>query len=171
MAEVASPSALPAPQIGPAEIADLPGIAALLEANQPERGGSLSASLSVAQLERMRDASPQIVARDGQRVVGVLLTASKATARDVPIARAMLAAYSGAADAYVYGPVVVEACFRGRGLAAEMFGFLKRLLPGREAILFIRRDNEASLRAHQKMGRSGGRASSGTAPISKCCRC
>ena len=33
-----------------------------------------------------------------------------------------------------------------------MFGSLKARLPGREGILFIRRDNEASLRAHTKLG-------------------
>ena len=33
-----------------------------------------------------------------------------------------------------------------------MFDELKRLLPAREGILFIRRDNQASLRAHSKMG-------------------
>jgi predicted GNAT superfamily acetyltransferase len=71
---------------------------------------------------------------------------------DVPIIRAMLAAYPGATDAYVYGPICVSAEERGKGLAQAMFAELQRLLPGREGILFIRRDNPASLRAHEKMG-------------------
>ncbi len=33
-----------------------------------------------------------------------------------------------------------------------MFAALRAHLPGREGILFIRRDNEASVRAHAKMG-------------------
>ena len=33
-----------------------------------------------------------------------------------------------------------------------MFASLKRLEPGREGMLFIRQDNEPSLRAHVKMG-------------------
>ena len=33
-----------------------------------------------------------------------------------------------------------------------MFAELRKLLPGREGILFIRTDNIASLRAHQKIG-------------------
>ena len=33
-----------------------------------------------------------------------------------------------------------------------MFTRLRALLPGREGILFIRCDNVASLRAHEKMG-------------------
>ncbi len=35
-----------------------------------------------------------------------------------------------------------------------MFAMLKRLHPGREGILFIRRDNEPALRVHRKMGMS-----------------
>ena len=41
---------------------------------------------------------------------------------------------------------------RGQGLAQAMFSELRRLEPGREGILFIRRDNPASVRAHTKMG-------------------
>jgi len=41
---------------------------------------------------------------------------------------------------------------RGRGLAAAMFAALRERLPGREGVLFIRRDNAASLRAHARMG-------------------
>ena len=33
-----------------------------------------------------------------------------------------------------------------------MFAALRALLPGRDGVLFIRRDNAASLRAHEKMG-------------------
>jgi predicted GNAT family acetyltransferase len=41
---------------------------------------------------------------------------------------------------------------RGRGLAGAMFTALRARPPGREGVLFIRRDNAASLRAHEKMG-------------------
>ena len=41
---------------------------------------------------------------------------------------------------------------RGRGLAGAMFAALRARLPGQEGVLFIRRDNAASLRAHEKMG-------------------
>ena len=41
---------------------------------------------------------------------------------------------------------------RGRGIALAMFSALRQLLPGREGIAFIRRDNAASLRAHRRMG-------------------
>jgi predicted GNAT family acetyltransferase len=80
------------------------------------------------------------------------MTSTREMNADVPIIRAMLAAYPGATDAYVYGPICVSAEERGQGLAQAMFAELQRLLPGREGILFIRRDNPASLRAHAKMG-------------------
>ena len=142
----------PEPEIARAEPRDLDGILALMDANQPDRGGTLSARLPRAQLERMLGDLPLIVARRDGRVVAFVLTASKPTVAHVPIIAAMLAAYSGGAGSYVYGPVAVDAAERGRGLTGRLFQELKRLLPGREGILFIRADNAASLRAHEKLG-------------------
>jgi predicted GNAT superfamily acetyltransferase len=131
---------------------DLDGIMELQTANQPERGGTLSASLPRSRIAEMMRAMPLIVARRSGRITGFLMTSAREMNADVPIIRAMLAAYPGAADAYVYGPICVSAEERGKGLAQAMFAELQRLLPGREGILFIRRDNPASLRAHEKMG-------------------
>jgi predicted GNAT family acetyltransferase len=64
----------------------------------------------------------------------------------------MLDAYPATPDAYVYGPICVSEEERGQGLAQAMVAELRRLEPGREGVLFIRRDNAASLRAHTKMG-------------------
>jgi GNAT superfamily N-acetyltransferase len=41
---------------------------------------------------------------------------------------------------------------RGLGLAAAIFAALRARLPRREGVLFIRRDNAASVRAHARMG-------------------
>jgi GNAT superfamily N-acetyltransferase len=131
---------------------DLDGILALQEVNQPEHGGTLSARLARAQLEAMLRDLPLMVARRGDAIVGYLLAASRATVAAVPVIRAMLAAYGGTADAYVYGPIVVGEGERGHGLAQRLFESLRSRLPGREGILFIRADNTASLRAHEKMG-------------------
>ena len=131
---------------------DLDGIVELQAANQPERGGTLSASLPRSRIAEMMRVMPLIVARCGGRITGFLMTSTREMNADVPIIRAMLAAYQGATDAYVYGPICVSAEERGKSLAQAMFAELQRLLPGREGILFIRRDNPASLRAHAKMG-------------------
>ena len=135
-----------------ASLSDLEGIVALQAANQPERGGTLSACLTPARIAEMMSEMPLIVARRDGRVAGYLMTSTREMNADVPVIKAMLAAYPGTADAYVYGPICVEAEARGKGLAQAMFSELRRLVPMREGILFIRRDNPASLRAHEKMG-------------------
>ncbi|HKX08252.1 MAG TPA: hypothetical protein VJN67_08655 [Stellaceae bacterium] len=91
---------------------------ALQEANQPERGGTLSAHLSRAQIAAMLADLPLMVARRGSAIVGYLLAASKPTVAEVPVIRAMLAAYAGKPDAYVYGPIVVAETERGPGARA-----------------------------------------------------
>lgn len=133
-------------------MSDLDGIVALQAANQPERGGTLSACLPPARIAEMMREMPLIVARRDGRVAGYLMSSTREMNADVPVINAMLAAYPGTADAYVYGPICVEAEARGKGLAQAMFSELRRLIPAREGILFIRRDNPASLRAHEKMG-------------------
>lgn len=141
-----------AAEIGKATEADLDGILALQEANQADRGGALAGSLPRSRIAQMMKGMPIIVARRGGRVIGFLMASARATNADVPIIQAMLAAYPGAVDAYVYGPICVEQQARGTGLAQRMFAELRRLEPGREGILFIRRDNQPSLRAHARMG-------------------
>ncbi|HET7468803.1 MAG TPA: GNAT family N-acetyltransferase [Gemmatimonadales bacterium] len=138
--------------VGPATDADLDGILELQAANQLERGGMLSAELPRAQVAAMIRARPLIVARRGGRVVAFLMNSTREMSAGVPIVRAMLDAYPGSADAYVYGPICVKEDERGRGLAPAMFAELRRLERGHEGILFIRRDNPASLRAHTRMG-------------------
>ena len=131
---------------------DIDGILALQEQNLPEHGGTLSARLPREWFEAALDDLPIIVARRDRRVVGYLVSASRAATSDVPVIAAMLRAYPGSDDAYVYGPVCVAAEERGYGLAAAMFAALRAELPGIEGILFIRTDNVASLRAHARMG-------------------
>ena len=139
-------------EIGAATEHDIEGVLALQEANQPERGGALSDHLARTLIEAMLADLPLIVARRGSTIVGYLLAASKPTVMDVPVVRALLAPYRGKPDAYIYGPIVVAEAERGHGLAQRLFESLKQRLPGREGILFIRADNSASLRAHEKMG-------------------
>jgi predicted GNAT superfamily acetyltransferase len=140
------------PAIGKATAADIAGILALQAANQIASGGALSAELPRSRIEAMIKDMPLIVARAEGGVVGFLMTATRASNADVPVVRAMFAAYEGAPDAYAYGPICVAASERGKGLAQAMFDELRRLMPGREGVLFIRRDNAPSLRAHIGMG-------------------
>lgn len=138
--------------VGRANEADLDGILVLQAANQMARGGSLSASLPRARVAAMMQEMPLIVARREGRITGFLMTTTRAMNADLPIVQAMFAAYHGTPDAYVYGPICVGETERGKGLAQRMFAELRRLERGREGILFIRKDNQPSLRAHLKMG-------------------
>jgi predicted GNAT superfamily acetyltransferase len=138
--------------IGRLRPGDIDGVLALQEANQAEHGGMLSARMPGAFFSAALDGMPVIVARRGARVVGFLVSAPKQPPPMAAVVRAMLRAWPGGPDAYVYGPVCVAAEERGRGLAGAMFAALRAALPGREGILFIRADNTASLRAHARMG-------------------
>ena len=66
--------------------------------------------------------------------------------------QAMLRAYPSTPSAYNYGPICVTASERGKGVAAAMFQELRRRLPGREGVTFVRRDNAVSLAVHTKLG-------------------
>ena len=112
----------------------------------------LSAEFPRSRVTEMMREMPLIVARRGGRIVAFLMNGTREMNDDVPIIRAMLDAYPGTSDAYVYGPICVSEEERGKGLAQAMFAELRRLEPGREGVLFIRRDNPRSLRAHTKMG-------------------
>ena len=142
---------MPELTIGRATESDLDGIMELQAANQAARGGMLSAEHPRSRVAEMIRVMPLIVARRSGRIVAFLMTSTREMNDEVPIIRAMLEAYPGTADAYVYGPICVSDDERGKGLAQAMFTELRRLEPGREGVLFIRRDNAASLRAHIKM--------------------
>jgi ribosomal protein S18 acetylase RimI-like enzyme len=134
-----------------ANLGRVDGIMKLAEEHYSERGGELTGHLDRETVAATMQKLPSIVACRGEQVVGFLLTWEKHSSGN-PCVRAMLQAYSGSPDAYVYGPICVDASVRGLGIAGKMFEELRRLLPHREGILFIKASNESSLRAHQKMG-------------------
>lgn len=133
---------------------DLPGIVKLQKENQIAQGGSLSAELTQEQIQEMMSDMPQIVAIVDDEVVGFLLATSQEVnrKRNVAIVDAMFTSYKANPDSYIYGPVCVSNTQRGKGLAQLMFKELLEKQPNREGILFIKSDNEVSLRAHEKMG-------------------
>ena len=137
-----------------ASLHDVEGIVKLQSKNQKSEGGTLSGELDANQIQEMMKDMPQIVALVNEEIVGFLLTTSQAVhkKRNVSIVDAMFKSYAGNTESYIYGPVCVSKTQRGRGLAQLMFQELLLQEPNREGILFIQNDNEASLRAHEKMG-------------------
>ena len=139
-------------EIALAEPHDIDGMLELQAKNLFDRGGLLSVAFSRTFFEKAIADMPVIVARRNCCVIGYLRSSPLAVHAHVPIIEAMRRAYPGSADAYLYGPICVAEDERGRGLAGRLFAALRKKLPQREGILFIRRDNPASLRAHIKMG-------------------
>lgn len=138
-------------EIGRAELRDVHAIVALAARNAPDRGGELSVRLERDDVAAAIQGLLGVVARRKGKLIGFVLAGEK-TGPHPPIVQAMLRVYSGRENAYTYGPVCVDESARGEGIAAMMFEKLRRLLPGRDGILFIKASNEASLRAHRKMG-------------------
>ncbi|NWB91232.1 GNAT family N-acetyltransferase [Pseudomonas agarici] len=136
-----------------ATAADIEGIAQLLQANSPSQGGSLTGEFPLDKVRQMAlGAAPVVVASRDDTIVGVLFSAAKDIHPAPPSIQAMLRAWPGTPDAYVYGPACIATTERGQGLLPRLYAQLQQHYPGREAILFIRRDNDASLRAHERLG-------------------
>ncbi|MES2068861.1 MAG: GNAT family N-acetyltransferase [Pseudomonadota bacterium] len=140
-------------EISTASPADLDGITALLHANSPSQGGALTGEFSRDKVAQMAGSgAPVVVAHRDGLVVGVLFSSAKDNPDSPPSVRAMLTAWPGQPSAYVYGPVCIAESERGRGLLPKLVAALQAHYPGREAVLFIRSDNLASLHAHQRLG-------------------
>nr|WP_206364786.1 GNAT family N-acetyltransferase [Sphingomonas populi] len=139
--------------IRPIDRGDADQVAALLQSNAASRGGALFGEYPQEKVEAMSfgEGAQAVVAVRGGKVVGVLFGLSL-TSPHPPIITAMLAAYPGGRDRYVYGPVCIDASERGRGLLRLLYDALRLRFSGLEAVLFIREDNTASRNAHESLG-------------------
>ncbi|MBR0896350.1 N-acetyltransferase [Bradyrhizobium tropiciagri] len=136
-----------------ATASDADAISALLEANSGERGGMLLGQWPREAIEaHIARGHPIVIAADEQgSLLGALLTSERGF-DDAPPVQAMLKAWPGGPDAYVYGPVCVSQDARGLGVLEALYAKLQATFPGRDAILFIREDNPRSLKAHLRLG-------------------
>ena len=96
---------------------------------------------------------PIVVARRDGVVVGYALATSIAAKSHVGIVQTMLRAFPAPPNCYLYGPVCVTESERGNGLAAMMYQEMRKRLPGRTAMSFVRFDNIPSIRTNRKMGK------------------
>ncbi|WP_229160910.1 hypothetical protein [Bradyrhizobium brasilense] len=92
-----------------ATLPDADAISALLTANSGEHGGMLLGQWPREAIEaRIASGQSIVVATDDEgRLLGALLTSEKGYGEAPPV-QAMLKAWPGRADAYVYGPVCVS---------------------------------------------------------------
>jgi hypothetical protein len=135
-----------------ATIEDAEPISALLMANAPDRGGALTGDWPIGVVTKwIESGALVVVAMEGPKLAGALLTSERAQASAPPVV-AMLKAWPGSTDAFVYGPVCVDQAARGLGVLEAMYAHATALLPGREAVLFINASNTRSLKAHARLG-------------------
>jgi predicted GNAT superfamily acetyltransferase len=131
---------------------DAPAISRLLRANLRERGGALLGDWQESEiLARILRGDLILVAHEDIQLLGVLITEEYLTTQAAPVL-AMLDAWPPGPSSYVYGPVCIAESARGRGLLKALYAELQRRRSDGEAILFIRADNESSLRAHLRLG-------------------
>jgi L-amino acid N-acyltransferase YncA len=139
-------------EISTATAADVPAMLALQNANLISNGGMLSVEFSGTWFEATLAEMPIILARREGRLIAYAVSSMPAATRELALSQAKFGAYPAGPTSYNYGPICIAVSERGRGLAAQLFGALRSRLPGREAVGFIRKDNDASLRAHAKLG-------------------
>ena len=139
-------------EIRQARIEDAVRVSSLLMTNSSERGGALFGDWSIGVVTKWITSGALIaVATDGSKLLGVLFTSEKARASAAPVV-AMLRAWPGTVDAYVYGPVCIDEAARGQGVLEKLLAYVAARLPGREAILVIKANNTRSLQAHVRLG-------------------
>jgi L-amino acid N-acyltransferase YncA len=133
---------------------DIPAILAMQDLNLHENGGGLSVRQTADWFERTMLEMPIVVARREGVVVGYALATTIQAKSHVGIVQTMLRTFPAPPNCYLYGPVCVAESERGKGLAAMMYHEMRKRLPGRTAMSFVRSDNVQSLRANRKMGKS-----------------
>lgn len=140
-------------ETGLATTDDISAIVAMQEPNLHENGGGLSVRQTSDWFKRTMSEMPIVVARREGIVVGYALATSIAAKAHIGIVQTMLRAFPAPLNCYLYGPVCVAENERGNGLAGMMYQEMRRRLPGRTAMSFVRSDNTPSLKANRKMGK------------------
>ena len=134
-----------------ATLDDAKDVSALLIANSIDQGGQLYGDWSTGVVTKWISSGALIlIAAEGGTILGALFTSEKHQACTAPVI-AMLKAWPGQPDSYVYGPACIAQAARGRGVLEALYRELMWRLPGREGILFIKRSNARSLRAHLRL--------------------
>ena len=150
---------------------DLEGIKQLQQNNlskklskeEAMREGFLSAEYSTEFLKIMHDASPSVIAKDGEEVVGYALVAVQSVRQHHELLADLFNSidtklYKGLAlknsNYVVVGQLCVAKAYRGQGLVQKMYEYFKDCLSIQYdyCITDVASDNPRSLKAHLKTG-------------------
>lgn len=125
--------------------------------------GFVTASYSIEYLKEMNAASPAIIAKDGDKVVGYALVATKDTRNGHDLIESLFDAidkseYNGKllrdVNYVVVGQLCVAKEYRGQDLAQKLYGHFRECLSKEFSYLVtdIAQSNSRSLKAHKKRG-------------------
>lgn len=153
------------------ELKELQGIRQLQEDNlkknlasgEAEKEGFVSAEYTLEFLQRMHNACPSIIAKDGDAIAGYALIAVQSIKQHHALLEDLFnvidaTMYKGATlkntNYVVVGQLCIAKNYRGIGLVKKLYDFYKKELCNQfnYAITDVAQDNPRSLKAHQKAG-------------------
>lgn len=127
-----------------------------LTADERAAGGFVQGRWDMAALDRLRSGPGMFLAEVGGIRAGVALSTSPGAATTGPAGRlnALAADRFGATGYFMYGPVVVDASFRGHGVLRRLADRLLSHAASRyqTAVAFVEQSNTNSLAVHRHMG-------------------
>lgn len=152
----------------PSEIIDIRDLQALnlkqnITAEEAIEQGFLTASYTIEYLEEMNAASPSIIAKDGDKVVGYALVATKDIRKGHDLIEGLFDAidaceYNGKllrdVNYVVVGQLCVAKEYRGQDLVQRLYGHFRDCLSNEFTYLVtdVAKANVRSLKAHKKRG-------------------
>lgn len=135
--------------------------------NQTERAdGFLTACFTEQQFQAMNEDLCVVVCENAGKIIGYACASSISYNRNVPLVAAMLKQFPdiiynekplSAYPAFIYGPVCIDKDYRGKGILAQLFDQMIRIVQQEQNQLElltvpISSENQRSLNAHQKLG-------------------
>jgi hypothetical protein len=137
--------------------------ASRISESQANVDGFVTVTHTFELLKQMSDATPQIIAKEGERVIGYALVMLKSFAGMVPVLQPMfdrLAAiqYRNRCIAdysfYVMGQICIEKLYRGRGVFDALYRKHQHIYRGafELCVTSVSTRNLRSMRAHQRVG-------------------
>jgi GNAT superfamily N-acetyltransferase len=130
---------------------------------QADRDGFVTVMHSFELLKQMNDATPQVIAKDGDRVVGYALVMLKSFGNLIPVLQPMVNRLSTIQNGskkitdcafYIMGQICVDEAYRGKGIFDLLYSKHKELYQSRFelCVTSVSRRNKRSMRAHERVG-------------------
>lgn len=151
--------------------ADLEGILQLQKQNlskniTPEERidqGFVTVDHDLQLLKKLQKSNPHIIAKNGEKVIGYVLTMTKIFRNDIPVLLPMFQIFDKVPyrdkrisdyDYMLVGQVCVDKSFRGQEVFKKLYEFYRKIYKDKYdfAITEVAAENKRSLRAHEKIG-------------------